>query len=91
MAETQLLAAEQLMDLLDVAVDQAKEAVLITSAELDPPTARLLRELDGSQTLEEALAAAVDDDHARHEGLALARRMLEIGFLELDDEAEGDR
>ena len=37
MAETQLLAAEQLMKLLDVAVDQAKEAVLITSAELDPP------------------------------------------------------
>jgi hypothetical protein len=33
----------------------------------------------------------VDDDHALDEGLALARRMLEIGFLELDDEAEGDR
>ena len=38
MAETQLLAAEQLMDLLDVAVDQAKEAVLITSAQLDLST-----------------------------------------------------
>jgi len=67
------------------------ESGLPFSAELDPPTARLLRELDGSRTLEEALAAAVDDDHARDEGLALARRMLEIGFLELDDEAEGDR
>lgn len=31
MAEPQLLTAEQLMKLLDVAVDQAKEAVLITS------------------------------------------------------------
>jgi hypothetical protein len=67
------------------------ESGLPFSAELDPPTARLLRELDGSQTLEEALAAAVDDDQARDEGLALARRMLEIGFLELDDEGEGDR
>ena len=42
MAETQLLAAEQLMNLLDVAVDQAKEAVLITSAELDPPGPEIL-------------------------------------------------
>ena len=42
MAETQLLAAEQLMDLLDVAVDQAKEAVLITSAQLDPPGPEIL-------------------------------------------------
>ncbi len=67
------------------------ESGLPFSAELDPPTARLLRELDGSQTLEEALAAAVDDDDAREEGLVLARRMLEIGFLELDDEGEGDR
>ena len=30
------------MDLLDVAVDQAKEAVLITSAELDPPGPEIL-------------------------------------------------
>jgi PAS domain S-box-containing protein len=42
MAETQLLAAEQLMKLLDIAVDQAKEAVLITSAELDPPGPEIL-------------------------------------------------
>jgi methylase of polypeptide subunit release factors len=55
------------------------------SAELDPPTARLIRELDGSRTLHEALAAAVDGDAARETGLALARRMLEIGFLELGD------
>ena len=55
------------------------------SAELDPPTARLIRELDGSRTLHEALAAAVDSDAARETGLALARRMLEIGFLELCD------
>jgi hypothetical protein len=52
------------------------------SAELDPHTARLLRELDGSRTLEEALASAVDGPY-REEGLSLARRMLEIGFLEL--------
>ena len=42
MAETQLLAAEQLMKLLDVAVDQAKEAVLITSAQLEPPGPEIL-------------------------------------------------
>jgi PAS domain S-box-containing protein len=41
MADTRLLA-EQLMNLLDVAVDQAKEAVLITSAELDPPGPEIL-------------------------------------------------
>jgi hypothetical protein len=54
------------------------------SAELDPPTARLIRELDGSPTLREALAAAVDGDAFTEEGLAVARRMLEVGFLELD-------
>lgn len=42
MAGTQLLSAEQLLKLLDVAVDQAKEAVLITSAELDPPGPEIL-------------------------------------------------
>ena len=42
MAEPQLLTADQLMKLLDVAVDQAKEAVLITSAELDPPGPKIL-------------------------------------------------
>ena len=55
------------------------------SAELDPPTARLIRELDGSKTLRDALAVAVDSDAARETGLSLARRMLEIGFLELGD------
>jgi Methyltransferase small domain len=55
------------------------------SAELDPPTARLIRALDGSSTLEEALAAAVEGDAHRETGLSLARRMLEIGFLELTD------
>ena len=59
------------------------ETGLPFTAELDPPTARLLRELDGSRTLEEALATAVDGN-AASEGLSLARRMLEIGFLELD-------
>ena len=55
------------------------------SAELDPPTARLIRGLDGSRTLHEALAAAVDSHAAQEAGLALARRMLEIGFLELGE------
>jgi hypothetical protein len=53
------------------------------SAELDEPTARLIGELDGSRTLAEALAHAVDPAAAA-EGLGLARRMLEVGFLELD-------
>jgi methylase of polypeptide subunit release factors len=39
------------------------------SAELDPPTGRLIRELDGSRTLQEALAAVVED--ARREGVFL--------------------
>jgi hypothetical protein len=55
------------------------------SAELDPPTGLLIRELDGTRTLQEALAAVVDGDATRETGLSLARRMLEIGFLELDD------
>ena len=55
------------------------------SAELDPPTARLIRELDGSRTLREALAAAVDGNAAQESGLGLTRRMLEVGFLELGD------
>jgi methylase of polypeptide subunit release factors len=55
------------------------------SAELDPPTGRLIRELDGTRTLQEALAAVADSAAARETGLSLARRMLEIGFLELDD------
>ena len=61
------------------------ESGLPFSAELDRPTARLIRELDGSKTLREALEAAVDTEEARATGLALARRMLEIGFLELND------
>jgi hypothetical protein len=61
------------------------ETGLPFSAELDPPTARLLQELDGSRTLAEALGAAVDGDAARDEGIALAQRMLEVGFLELGD------
>jgi hypothetical protein len=55
------------------------------SAELDPPTGRLIRELDGTRTLQEALAAVADSAATRETGLSLARRMLEIGFLELDD------
>ena len=61
------------------------ETGLPFSAELDPPTARLIRALDGSATLSEALTAAVDSDATRETGLSLARRMLEIGFLELGD------
>ena len=45
-------------------------------------TARLIRELDGSKTLDEALREVVDDDAAHETGLGLARRMLEIGFLD---------
>jgi Methyltransferase small domain len=59
------------------------ETGLPFSAELDRQTARLIRELDGSRTLREALAAALDDDESRETGLSLTRRMLEIGFLEL--------
>ena len=55
------------------------------SAELDPPTARLIRALDGSRTLHEALAATVEGDAAQETGRALARQMLEIGFLELGE------
>jgi methylase of polypeptide subunit release factors len=54
------------------------------SAELDPKTARLVRWLDGSRTLAAALTAAVDEDE-RDTGLALARQMLAVGFLELAD------
>ena len=64
------------------------EAGLPFTAELDPPTARLLAALDGSQTLGQALAAAVEGVDTREEGLELARRMLEIGFLELADEED---
>jgi PAS domain S-box-containing protein len=40
--ENRLLEAEQLLKLLETAVAQAKEAVLITSAELDPPGPEIL-------------------------------------------------
>jgi PAS domain S-box-containing protein len=40
--ENRLLEAEQQLKLLETAVDQAKEAVLITSAELDPPGPEIL-------------------------------------------------
>lgn len=55
------------------------------SAELDPPTARLIRGLDGSRTLDDGLSAALDSDGERETGVSLARRMLEVGFLELCD------
>ena len=58
------------------------------SAELDQPTARLIRGLDGSRSLDEALTAAGLESAAEREtGLSLARRMLEVGFLELCDSA----
>jgi methylase of polypeptide subunit release factors len=63
------------------------ESGLPFSAELDPPTARMIRALDGSRTLREALAAALEDEEAQETGLALARQMLEVGFLELGDRA----
>ena len=40
--ENRLLEAEQLLNLLDTAVAQAKEAVLITSARLEPPGPEIL-------------------------------------------------
>ena len=61
------------------------ESGLPFSAELDAPTTRMIRDLDGSRTLREALAAALDGDTSQKEGVALARRMLEVGFLEFDD------
>jgi hypothetical protein len=59
------------------------ETGLPFSAELDPKTARLVRGLDGSRTLDEALSAAVDDEE-RDTGLALARQMLAVGFLDFE-------
>jgi SAM-dependent methyltransferase len=56
------------------------------SAELDAPTALVVRELDGTKTLAEALAAAPESAN-RESGVALARQMLEVGFLELADDA----
>lgn len=67
------------------------EAGLPFTAELDSPTARLLEELDGSRTLEEALATTLESDDVRDVGFGLVRRMLQIGFLELADDAEEAR
>jgi methylase of polypeptide subunit release factors len=67
------------------------EAGLPFTAELDSPTARLLEELDGSRTLAEALATTLESDDVREVGFGLVRRMLEIGFLELADDAEEAR
>ena len=60
------------------------ETGLPFSAELDAPTARLVRELDASKSLREALAA-IGDETALAAGPNVARRMLEAGFLELVD------
>jgi hypothetical protein len=65
------------------AVTLRLERGLPFSAELDPPTARLVRVLDGTRTLRDALADATDDAEARQAGLRVAREMLEVGFLEL--------
>jgi SAM-dependent methyltransferase len=60
------------------------EVGLPFSAELDQSAALLIRGLDGSRTLAEALAAAsLTSDAERETGLSLARRMAEVGFLEL--------
>jgi SAM-dependent methyltransferase len=67
------------------AVTLRLEQGLPFSAELDAPTARLVRALDGSRTLREALAEAVDDEAALEVGLGVARHMLEVGFLEFAD------
>ena len=53
------------------------------SAELDAQTARIVRELDGSKTLGEALATRLEDGDESDTALALARRMLAVGFLDL--------
>jgi len=60
------------------------ESGLPFSAELDALTAQMVRGLDGTRTLREALAT-LEDDEAEESGVAVARRMLEIGFLELAD------
>jgi methylase of polypeptide subunit release factors len=55
------------------------------SAELDPPTAQLIRKLDGSRTLAEALGEVVADAAMAESGRGVARRMVEVGFLEFAD------
>jgi methylase of polypeptide subunit release factors len=61
------------------------ESGLPFSAELDQSTALLIRELDGSKTLRDALASAVDSDAAQEAGVAVARQMLAVGFLDFAD------
>jgi hypothetical protein len=61
------------------------ESGLPFSAELDQSTALLIRELDGSQTLRDALASAVDSEAAQQAGVAVARQMLAVGFLDFAD------
>jgi len=61
------------------------ESGLPFSAGLDRDTAGLVRGLDGSRTLREALAAVAEDEGERERGLAVARQMLEVGFLELGE------
>jgi methylase of polypeptide subunit release factors len=61
------------------------ESGLPFSAELDQSTALLIRELDGSQTLRDALASAVDSEAAQEAGVAVARQMLAVGFLDFAD------
>jgi hypothetical protein len=55
------------------------------SAELDPLAGRLMRALDGTTTLRDALASALGDDAPQDSGLELARAMLQVGFLEYAD------
>ena len=83
-------APQRLDDRIHV-VGQKALAGLPFTAELDSPTARLLEELDGSRTLEEALATTLESDDVREVGFGLVRRMLQIGFLELADDAEETR
>jgi SAM-dependent methyltransferase len=59
------------------------ESGLPYSAALDAPTALLVRALDGTRTLREAIGEASGE---RRAGLDVARRMLEAGFLALPDE-----
>jgi len=61
------------------------DAGLPFSAELDPQTARIVRELDGTKTLGTALASVFEDDEERDTGAALARQMLAVGFLDFAD------
>jgi methylase of polypeptide subunit release factors len=61
------------------------DAGLPFSAELDPQTARIVRELDGSKTLRATLSSVFEEDDERETGAALARQMLGVGFLDFAD------